>query len=69
MAYFVKIGAIPENKGGVGSRGYHAYRRGKRIITVWGGVEVRPSRRFYWAYATHNRIIYDAILLLPPSKN
>src|ERR1700730_5712205 len=50
MAYFVKIGAIPENKSGVGSRGYHAYRRGKRIIRIWGAVQVMPGRRFYWAH-------------------
>lgn len=50
MTYFVKVGAFQENKSGVGSRGYQLFRRGKYIVTRWGGIEVTPDRRFYWCY-------------------
>jgi hypothetical protein len=68
MAYFVRIGAIPHNQSGVGSRGYHIFRRGKRVFAVWGPVEVRRGRRFYWCatrqYVQHNcRSTGEAIAL------
>jgi hypothetical protein len=56
MAYFVRIGAIPSNKSGVGARGVHIYRRGSTVYSVWGSVEVRPGRRFYWAHTTQHKI-------------
>lgn len=52
MAYFVKIGAIAKNQSGVGARGYHIYRLGRIVTCVWGSVEVRVPRRFYWARTT-----------------
>lgn len=52
MAYFVKVGAIPSNKSGIGSRGFHIYRRGSHVFTVWGPVEVRRLRLFFWAQTT-----------------
>lgn len=52
MPYFVKIGAIASNLSGVGSRGFHIYRRGCRVFTIWGSIEVRPGRQFFWAYTT-----------------
>ncbi len=55
MAYFVKIGAIPSNQSGVGARGVHIYRRGSQVYSVWGSVEVRAGRRFYWAYTTQHK--------------
>lgn len=55
MSYLVKIGAIKENKSGVGSRGYHVYRRGRLVITVWGHIEVRPKSQFYWAQTTQHQ--------------
>lgn len=55
MAYFVKIGPIPSNLGGVGARGYHIYRRGNRVCTVWGAIEVRPGRQFYWVHTTQEK--------------
>ena len=55
MAYLVKIGAFPRNQSGVGARGYHIFRRGKQVYTVWGSVEVRPDRRFYWARTTQHK--------------
>lgn len=48
MAYLVRIGAIRENRSGVGSRGYHVFRRGTVVIIDWGGVEVLRNRRFHW---------------------
>ena len=56
MAYFVKVGAVPSNLFGVGSRGFHIYRRSTRVVTVWGAVEVRPGRRFFWAYTTQHKM-------------
>ena len=56
MAYFVKIGGFASNRSGVGSRGYHIYRRGNQVYTVWGPVEVRPGRRFYWVQTTLHKV-------------
>lgn len=56
MAYFVKIGAIPQNKSGVGARGYQLFRRGRQIVARWGSVEVAPGRKFYWAYNCQEKI-------------
>jgi hypothetical protein len=56
MPYFVKIGPMPRNKSGVGSRGFHIYRRGANVRCVWGAVEVRPGRQFFWAHTTQHRI-------------
>ena len=47
MPYFVKIGAVKQNKSGVGSKGYHHFRRGQCIITRWGAVDAVNSK-FYW---------------------
>jgi hypothetical protein len=49
MAYFVRIGAIPENISGVGARGYQTFRRGTNVVVIWGGVTVTSGRRFYWS--------------------
>jgi hypothetical protein len=56
MAYFVKIGAIPQNKSGVGARGYQIFRRGRNVITRWGAVTVAPGRKFPWAYRYQEKI-------------
>jgi hypothetical protein len=56
MPYFVSIGAFQQNKCGVGSRGYHLYRRGRRIIAEWGAVAVFPGRKFHWCYATQRKV-------------
>jgi hypothetical protein len=56
MAYFVKIGSIPTNKSGVGSRGYQLFRRGRYIVVRWGAVEVIKPRRFYWCYKPQEKI-------------
>ena len=52
MPYFVRIGPFQENVRGVGSRGYHIFRRGSKVIVRWGAIEVKPGARFYWRY--HN---------------
>lgn len=55
MPYFVRIGAIQTNKGGVGARGYHLFRRGRKVIARWGAVKVMPGRRFIWIYKKEER--------------
>ena len=50
MPYFVRIGPIDTNRTGVGSRGYHIFRRGRKVVVQWGAIEVRPARRFYWIF-------------------
>src|SRR5437762_2251174 len=56
MPFFVNIGPIPENLPGVGSRGYHVFRRGRKIITRWGAVHVGSGRRFRWAGKPQEKI-------------
>ena len=56
MPYFVKIGAFEQNKGGVGSRGYHLFRRGPRIVTRWGAVAVAQGRKFHWCFSPQEKI-------------
>ena len=48
----MRIGPNPENAGKTESRGYHAFRRGTVVKVVWGPVEVRRGRRFYWGQTT-----------------
>ena len=55
MPYFVRIGNIPSNLSGTGSRGYHLFRRGKEIVATWGPVEVLPGRHFHWCAKTASR--------------
>jgi hypothetical protein len=54
MAYLVLVGKIPTNKSGVGCRGYHAFRRGRVVRTVWGPIEVKRGRgvKFAWTQST-----------------
>ena len=53
MAYLVLSGNIPQNKTGVGCRGYHVFRVGKRVRVVWGPIEfVRKKMRFEWTRRT-----------------
>ena len=51
MPYFFRIGDIASNKGGVGARGYHLFRRGSRVVAEYGPVEVYRSGPLgiYWA--------------------
>lgn len=52
MRVFVRIGSIKTNKAGIGSRGWCIARRGTKVETVWGGVEVVSAggrTTFYWA--------------------
>lgn len=58
MPYFVRVGNFAENKGGLGARGYHVYRRGRKVITVWGAITVDRARqvRFTWARTTEHKV-------------
>ena len=56
MAYLVRIGHIPENKSGVGTRGYYIRRRGTHVVTRWGAVLVDPRKRFYWVHVPREKI-------------
>ena len=50
MPYFTRIGRIDGNKTGVGSRGYHLYRRGNRVLRRWGRIDVTHRKHpFMWA--------------------
>src|SRR5262245_2373882 len=55
MPYLVCIGAIPSNKSGVGSRGYHVSRAGRRVVRRWGAVEVTSTRKFHWCRKPQER--------------
>lgn len=55
MAYLVRIGTIPTNKGGVGARGYHLFRRGTWVSVEWGGVLVKKGRVFVWGTPPQSR--------------
>ena len=50
MPYFVRIGVIKTNRKGVGSRGYHIYRRGRKVFHAWGQVKVGAGPRFFWIW-------------------
>jgi hypothetical protein len=50
MPYFVRIGPIRTNWTKVGSRGYHIFRRGRRVFHRWGHVEVKHGPKFFWSW-------------------
>lgn len=54
MPWFVRIGASAKTVSGTTSKGYHIWRRGKKVFVEYGLVHlVRGSRGgFYWA-GTH----------------
>ena len=51
MAYLVLIGSLPWNKTGVGSRGYHVFRRDMCVYAFWGPVHTQRKRsvRILWS--------------------
>jgi hypothetical protein len=52
MRVFVRIGSIPSNKSGVGSRAWCVRRSGTVVLVTWGGIEVEKQGgrvRFFWA--------------------
>ncbi len=57
MPYLSQIGSIPQNTTGIGSRGYHVYRRGTRVRVVWGPVDVIRGRsvRLAWSQTTMHK--------------
>lgn len=54
MPYFLNVGHFTENKGGLGARGYHAFRRGCVVQVAWGGIVIHRARlvQYHWAQAT-----------------
>jgi hypothetical protein len=58
MAYLIKAGHIPQNRSGVGARGYHVYRRGCHVHVVYGriGTDQRRTVGFVWARTTQHKI-------------
>lgn len=57
MPYFVRIGAIKSNVSGIGSRGYHLFRRGRTVVIRWGPVVVVRGRirKFRWVSQQERR--------------
>ena len=55
MAYLVRVGHVPENISGVGSRGYQIFRRSTRVVVRWGGIDV-VGRRFRWNGAPKSKV-------------
>lgn len=50
MPYLINIGYFAENRRGMGSRGYHFFRRGRLLHTFWGAIEVTISKKVHWCY-------------------
>ena len=50
MPYLIKIGYQANNKYQTTSKGYFICRRGKKVITCWGSIDVKGLRRkkFFW---------------------
>lgn len=57
MAWYVLVGHIPQNKSGVGARGYQLYRSGTKVHCEWGKIEVTGgmTSRFRWAHGRRGR--------------
>ena len=51
MPYLVKVGLFKDNKGKIGSRGWHIWRRGMTVQWEFGPIEIlhRRPKRFRWA--------------------
>ena len=60
MPYLIKVGPKSENKSGVGSEGYHIYRRANTVIWKHGQVEVIPMQKVkvFWKYIKPEKICY-----------
>jgi hypothetical protein len=58
MAYLTFVGYVPENLTGLGARGYHVYRRGKKVRVVWGPVTTVRTQTvgFIWERTTQHKI-------------
>lgn len=54
MPWFVKVGAFPGNRSGVGARGWRIWRRGAVIHRQWGRVNV-VNGAFFWAREPQRR--------------
>lgn len=58
MPYFVRIGAIDSNVSGVGSRGYHLFRRGRTVVVRWGPVVVVRGRKRKFRWVSQQQKVY-----------
>jgi hypothetical protein len=58
MAYLTLVGYVPENLTELGARGYHVYRRGKKVRVVWGPVTIVRTQTsgFIWERTTQHKI-------------
>jgi hypothetical protein len=66
VAYLTLIGAHGDNRftiGGIGSRGYWIFRRGKTVTTRWGAVKVVRARtvEIHWVYCQEKRKSYRTV--------
>jgi len=50
MPYFVKVGYEKKNVHSVTSKGYYIYRSGKKVVILYGAIEISGLRnkRFTW---------------------
>jgi hypothetical protein len=56
MAWYVLVGHIPQNKSGVGARGYQLFRRGTVVYCRYGKIVVSGgmTSTFRWAHHVTN---------------
>jgi hypothetical protein len=52
LPYLINVGFISTNHGGVGARGYHVTRRGSKVVTTWGGIEIEDGLEIFWRRST-----------------
>jgi hypothetical protein len=54
MAYLTRVGAHGANVSGIEAKGYHVFRRGKRVRAVWGPIVYHRARSLSvrWSAAT-----------------
>lgn len=57
MAWYVLVGHIPQNKSGVGARGYQLLQRGTRVECRYGKIVVTGgmTSTFRWAHHVSNK--------------
>jgi hypothetical protein len=58
MTYLTLIGNVPGNLTGLGARGYHVYRRGKKVRVIWGPVTIARTQTvsLEWERTTQHKI-------------
>src|SRR5205823_6166627 len=56
MAYFMSIGPNSKNVRGIAAKGYHLFRRGRNVTTVWGSLQIKPKQNILWARIPAKRV-------------